>query len=164
MSEGGSAWSNFAKATLVVGAIVVGLFIIAVVIGVIWWNRHGREFASEVQDAMIQGQVEGQGIAEDACLQRSIESIRSDRGIDMSRMVQRSLHLQGCLSTAGVSPNFCMTVPRVTEIIASARWKLQKCNDLKMSDNSCQSLFSIQQTYCDSPERRSKLDSKPSPN
>ena len=159
MSDGGSAWSNFAKAALVVGAISVGLLITAVVIGVIWWNRHGQEFVSGVQDAMKQGQMEGQGIAEETCLERSIESIRSDRGIDMSLMVEKSLHLQGCLSTARVSPNFCMKVPRVSEFIASAKWKIEKCNDLKMNDNSCQSLFSIQQTYCDSPERRSKVDS-----
>jgi len=103
MSDGGSAWSNFAKAALVVGAISVGLLITAVVIGVIWWNRHGQEFVSGVQDAMKQGQMEGQGIAEETCLERSIESIRSDRGIDMSLMVEKSLHLQGCLSTARVS-------------------------------------------------------------
>jgi len=53
-----------------------------------------------------------------------------------------------------------MKVPRVSEFIASAKWKIEKCNDLKMNDNSCQSLFSIQQTYCDSPERRSKVDSR----
>jgi len=108
---------------------------------------------------MKQGQMEGQGIAEETCLEAIHREYPKRSRIDMSLMVEKSLHLQRLSFDSKGQPEFLHESSRVSEFIASAKWKIEKCNDLKMNDNSCQSLFSIQQTYCDSPERRSKVDS-----
>jgi hypothetical protein len=62
-----------------------------------------------------------------------------------------------CLEASRPTPGFCDEVPKATEFMKSAEWRLKQCRQAGLGgDNNCQNLFTPVQQFCELPHRRGR--------
>jgi hypothetical protein len=60
-----------------------------------------------------------------------------------------------CLESSKPTPGFCDDVPKQTEFMKSAEWKLKQCREAGLQhDSNCQNLFTPVQQFCETPYQR----------
>jgi hypothetical protein len=144
------------KALLIVAIIAVLLIIGVVGAGVFYviknkdgWMARAKEIATEGKD--FGGHSDNQG-----CVDESIVRYKKEPG--MSSAISVSVFMRTCLDASRATPGFCDNVPRVTEFMKSAQWRVDQCRRIDLSsDRYCQQLFQPVQQFCemkDSPRKQ----------
>jgi len=135
--------------TLLIVAIIVVLLVIGVVgAGVFWvmknkdaWIARAKEVATEGKD--FGGHTDNQG-----CVDESIVRYKKEPG--MSSAISTSVFMRTCLDASRKTPGFCDDVPRATEFMKSAQWRVDQCRRIDLSgDRYCQQLFQPVQQFCE---------------
>ena len=78
---------------------------------------------------------------------------------EFTNEVRTRLFLGGCFSVAAEPPAFCESVPRQSEIAASAEWTINECRDLDAAEISrCSRVMQEVLRYCDAAQARRSSD------
>lgn len=146
--------SNWIKALLISAVCFVLLIIAGVGFGVYWFSKHKNELIETGMNARKEGAEFGKKTDDQGCLAEGLRRHRERQGF--SDAILNNLFLAGCFDTARPTATFCEGVPRSSEIIESARWRVKKCTDENLSDNYCANLYAEVQKYCDSDKAHSR--------
>src|ERR1700686_2100792 len=143
------------KALLAVAIIVVLLVVGVVVGGVVWWSRNKDKLMGRAKEVMTEGREYGRNTDNQGCVDESISRYKKEPG--MGSVISNSIFMQMCLDNSRPTPNFCADVPKATEFMKSAQWRVEQCRKIDLSSDSyCQQLFQPIQQFCErGPRRRS---------
>ncbi len=138
---------SWLKVLLIVMIIVVLLVVGVVGAGVFWvmknkdaWMARAKEVATEGKD--FGGHTDNQG-----CVDEGIARYKKDPGI--TSVLSNSVFMRTCLEASRPTSGFCDNVPKQTEFIKTAQWRLNQCRQIGLgSDNNCQNLFTPVQQFC----------------
>lgn len=155
MARDGSGWSSFAKASLVVAGIIILFITICAAAAITWWKHYGKEVVGYGKNAFEQGYEEGRNLSEADCLKSAADRIRIDNSIE--KMIENSIRMRACLSTAQPSELFCEGVPSKQDVTESIKWRVGRCPETGLKDEACGGLLPVIQEYCYSRERLRKL-------
>src|SRR6266496_1784249 len=77
-------------------------------------------------------------------------------GVSFTSTISTTIFMRACLDSSRPTPGFCDDVPKQTEFIKSAQWRISQCRRVDLaSDNNCQNLFQPVQQFCDERGRKS---------
>lgn len=144
--------SSFLKALIIVLAVVAVLVVLFAGAGFFLWKKHGRELIEEGKQTLAEGRETGGRTDNAGCVSETLVRYSQAQGI--AGAIKHSLFLRSCLESSSPTPGFCDQVPKSTELMRSARWKLEQCDASGLSgDDGCNQLFEQVQRYCekDSP-------------
>ena len=124
---------------LVIGAVAVGVFV--VVRNKDAWLARGKAVAEE-------GTNFGRGTDNQGCVDEALSRYKKEPGF--TSILSNTIFMQTCLDASKPTPGFCDDVPRASEFMKSAQWRLQQCRSVGLQrDQNCQSLFAPVQQYCE---------------
>ena len=142
------------KALLAVALIVVVLVVGVIVAGVVWWGRNKDKLIGRAKEVMTEGREFGRNTDNQGCVDESVSKYKKDPGI--ATVISNSIFTRACLESSRPSPGFCDDVPKQTEFVKTAQWRIEQCRKVDLSkDNNCQSLFTPIQQFCDERVRKS---------
>ena len=139
--------ASWLKVLLIVMIIVVLLVVGVVGAGVFWvmknkdaWMARAKEVATEGKD--FGGHADNQG-----CVDEGIARYKKDPGL--TSVLSNSVFMRTCLEASRPTSGFCDNVPKQTEFIKSAQWRLSQCRQVGLgSDSNCQNLFTPVLQFC----------------
>jgi len=100
-----------------------------------------------------QGQS-GRNSDNQGCVDESISRYKKEPGFGSA--LSNSIFMQSCLDSSRPTPNFCTDVPKATEFMKSAQWRVDQCRKIDLSSDSyCQQLFQPVQQFCERGPRKS---------
>ena len=144
------------KALLIVAIIVVLLIVGVVGAGVFWWMRNKDALMTRAKEVVTEGRDFGSHSDNQGCVDESISRYKKEPGF--SSALSNSIFMRTCLDASRKTPGFCDDVPRATEFMKSAQWRIDQCRRINLSgDRYCQQLFQPVQQFCemkDSPRKR----------
>lgn len=140
------------KVLLIVAIIIIVLVVGVVGAGVFWWMRNkdalmarAKEVATEAKDFGSQSDNQG-------CVDESIARYKREPGLRNG--ISNGIFMRICLDASRPTPGFCDEVPRVTDFMKSARWRIQQCERIGLAQDSyCQQLFQQVQSFCEERNR-----------
>jgi len=141
------------KALLIV-AIVVVLVVVGVVgAGVFWWMRNKDALLGRAKEIVTEAKDFGSHTDNQGCLNEGLSRYKKDPGFRSA--ISSSIFMKTCLEASKSTPGFCDGVPRRTEFMKSAEWRVEQCrhNDLQ-NDQYCQQLWQPVQDFCEERARR----------
>jgi len=142
---------GWAKVLIIAGVLLVLLVVGVVAGGVFWWSRNKDSLIARGKAVVTEGQDAGRKSDNQGCVDQSIS--RYKRGPGFTGSIETSIFMQTCLQASRPTPGFCDEVPKQTEFIKTAQWRLEQCRQVELSsDQYCQNLFTPVQQFC---ERRS---------
>jgi hypothetical protein len=146
MAEQGTGMSSFVKALVVVfiGIAVVGTIVIFA--GWMWWKKNQTTIINSTKSARDEGYVVGKQNNEQGCFDIAIA--RAKDKAKFTQMLANGIFLGSCLDQSKVSKGFCNNVPSDREFTKSVQWRVKRCKDLKLDNNTCSALLSVVQRYC----------------
>jgi hypothetical protein len=134
---------------LLIVAIVVVLLVLGVVgVGVFYVMKNKDAWMARAKEVAEEGKSFGQGTDNQGCVDEGVSRYKKDPGL--TSVLANTIFMRTCLETSRATPNFCDEVPKSTEFMKSADWRLKQCrvNGLQ-SDNNCQNLFTPVQQFCE---------------
>ena len=144
------------KGLLIVAIVVVVLVIGVVGIGVFYVMRNKDAWMARAKEVATEGKSFGNGTDNQGCVDESLGRYKKDGGL--TGILSNTIFMRTCLEASRPTPGFCDEVPKSTEFMKSADWRLKQCRLAGLqSDNQCQNLFTPVQQYCE-------MKSKPSAN
>ena len=141
------------KALLIVLGIIIVL-VIGVVAAGVYWVSHNKDawLAKSTEGRDFGRKTDNQG-----CVDESVSRYKKDRGF--SSTISVSLFMRACLDASRSTPGFCDDVPKQTDFMKSARWRVSQCQRVDLaSDNNCQQLFAPVQQYCERGKSPTRAD------
>ena len=142
---------------LLVGCLVL-VFLGVIVLAALGWyvKQKAPEMLASAQSAESEGVSFGKGVSDSQCVSAALERYQANRGI--AATVTQSIWLDGCFQTSTIEEKFCDGVPRESDLMRSATWRVARCEEAGIQqDVSCPNLVGRVQTYCEGNVRRSKL-------
>jgi len=138
-----------AQYPLMIIAIVIVLLIVGVVgAGVFWWMRNKDALLARAKEVVTEAKDFGNHSDNQGCVDESISRYKRDPGF--SSAISNSIFMRTCLDASKPTPGFCAEVPRQTEFIKTAQWRIDQCRRVDLaSDNNCQNLFTPIQQFCE---------------
>lgn len=113
-----------------------------------WFHAHRAEIVESGTAVRREAVAFGRGRDSRQCVDESVRRLNASRGF--TGEVKTRLFLGGCLSVAAEPPGFCESVPRQSEIVASAEWTINECRNLDAADISrCSRLMQEVLRHCD---------------
>ena len=150
------------KALLIVLLIIIVLVVGAVVAGVYWVSRNKDAWLAKAKEVATEGRDFGRNADDRGCVDESISRYKKEPGFSSS--IATSIFMQTCLQNSRRTPGFCDEVPKETEFMRSARWRVDQCQRVDLSrDSYCQQLFSPVQKFCEGRMRSGSEDNSNSP-
>jgi hypothetical protein len=144
------------KALLIVAVIAVLLIVGVVCAGVFWWMKNKDALMGRMKEVATEGKDFGGHSDNQGCVDESISRYKKEPGF--ISVMSATLFMSGCFESSRPTPGFCDNVPRVTEFVKSAQWRVDQCRRIDLSrDRYCQQLFQPIQQFCemkDSPRTR----------
>ena len=141
------------KALLIVVVVVIVLVVGVVIAGVYWISRNKDAWIAKGKEVMTEGRDAGRKTDNQGCIDESISRYKKEPGF--ASTISNSLFMRGCLESSRPTPGFCDDVPRQTEFIKTAQWRLSQCTHVHLEkDNNCQNLFSPVQQFCEAKTRK----------
>jgi hypothetical protein len=136
---------------------VCGLCLLTSVIGVFYWiKNNGKQLIVEqMQKAkkdVNAGQQFGVKTDQNGCLKQALTQMDKSTSTDFGEQMKNRFFLRGCLESSTPSLGFCNGVPAVNEIMASARWRIQKCQQLEPKHQQCANVIAGIQDFCARPK------------
>jgi len=141
------------KALLIV-AIVVVLVVVGVVgAGVFWWMRNKDALMGRAKEIVAEGKDFGSHSDNQGCVDESLSRYKKDPGF--GSVISNSIFMKTCLAESKSTPGFCDGVPRGTEFMKAAEWRIAQCRHYDLqNDQYCQQLWQPVQNYCEERGRR----------
>ena len=149
------------KVVLVMLAIVVGLALLLTAGAVVLYKRYGAELASNVKAQVAEGAAFGATTDEEGCLDRVLGDYRAAPGLKGS--IGATAFLSSCFKQCAETAKFCSDVPPTTDLVASAEWRVARCQEAGLTDHYCPHLFAQVQTHCEAPENDEEGDEESGP-
>jgi hypothetical protein len=144
---------GWAKALLITLAVILVIVIGAVVIGVVYVARNKDAWLAKGKEVMTEGRDFGRDSDNQGCVDQSVSRYKKEPGVGSA--ISTSLFMRACLQSSKPTPGFCSEVPRQTEFIKSAEWKLSQCRHFDLSsDRNCNNLFAPVQQFCEERARK----------
>lgn len=135
------------KALLIVAAVIVVLVVGVIGAGVYWWTRNKDALIGRAKEVMTEGRAFGHDSNNQGCVDESISRYKKEPGFTSA--VSNSIFMRSCLDSSRATPGFCDDVPKETEFIKSAQWRLAQCRRVDLEkDSYCQQLFQPIQQFC----------------
>jgi hypothetical protein len=138
------------KTVAIVLSIIGGLFLLGIIIvgGVVFWIYQNKDrIVHSAEQVVKEGKEFGEKTSNEGCVQEALS--RNKRDNSFTGKISTQGFLTVCLQASQPSTGFCEGVPAQKEILKSANWMLKKCADAGLrSDQGCQQLFGVVQTYC----------------
>jgi hypothetical protein len=130
---------------LLIVAMVVVLFIGS---GVVWWMRNKDGLIAHGKEAAAEGKQFGQGTDSQRCVDEALSRYRKEPGL--GSVTWNSIFMRMCLDESRLIPGFCDSVPKTTEFLRTAQWRIEQCSRIGLSnDTYCPNLFQPLQTFCE---------------
>jgi len=143
------------KALLAVALIIVVLVVGVIVAGVVWWSRNKDKLIGRAKEVMTEGREFGRNTDNQGCVDESVSRYKKDPGI--GSVISDSIFTRACLESSRPSPGFCDDVPKQTQFVKTAQWRIEQCRKVDLSqDSNCQNLFTPVQQFCDERVRKSR--------
>jgi len=142
---------------LLIVAIVVVLLIVGVVgIGAFYIYRNKDAWMARAKEVAAEGKSFGSTTDNQGCVDESLSRYKKEPGF--TAIISNTVFMRTCLDASKPTPGFCDEVPKSTEFMKSADWRLKQCRLAGLqSDNNCQNLFTPVQQFCEMKSRRSAL-------
>ena len=136
------------KALLIIAVVIVLLVLGCIGAGVYWWTKNKDALIGRAKQVTTEGRDFGRNSDNQGCVDESISRYKKEPGFSSS--IATSIFMQTCLQNSRPTPGFCDEVPKETEFMKSARWRVDQCQRVDLSrDNYCQQLFSPVQKFCE---------------
>jgi hypothetical protein len=146
------------KVLLIIVVVVVVLVLGCIGAGVYYVSRNKDAWLAKGKAVVTEGRDFGRHSDNQGCVDESISRYKKEPG--MVNAISNSIFMQSCLDSSRPTPNFCADVPKATEFVRSAQWRVEQCRKIDLSSDSyCQQLFQPVQQFCErGPRRRSYGD------
>jgi hypothetical protein len=136
------------KALLIVAIIIIVLIVGVVGAGVFWWMRNKDALIARAKEVATEGKDFGSQSDNQACVDESIARYKREPGLRNG--ISTGIFMRTCLDASRPTPGFCDEVPKVTDFMRSARWRIEQCSQIGLAqDNYCQQLFQQVQSFCE---------------
>ena len=136
------------KALLAVALIIVVLVVGVIVAGVVWWGRNKDKLVARAKEVVTEGREFGRNSDNQGCVDESVSRYKKEPGF--TTVLSNSVFTRACLEASRPTTGFCDDVPKQTEFIRTAQWRIEQCRKVDLSkDSNCQSLFTPVQQFCE---------------
>lgn len=140
------------KALIIVAIIIIVLIAGVIGAGVFWWMRNKDALIARAKDVATEGKNFGSQSDNQACVDESITRYKREPGLGNG--ISTGIFMRTCLDASRPTPGFCDEVPKVTDFVKSARWRVQQCERIGLAQDSyCQQLFQQVQSFCEERNR-----------
>ena len=141
------------KALLIVVVVVIVLVVGVVIAGVYWISRNKDAWIARGKEVMTEGRDFGRKTDNQGCVDESISRYKQEPGFTST--ISNGIFMRGCLESSRPTPGFCDEVPRQTEFIKTAQWRISQCQHFDLEkDSNCHNLFAPVQQFCDERARK----------
>ena len=145
------------KALLIVAVVIVLLVLGCIGVGVYWWMKNKDALLARAKEVATEGRDFGRNSDNQACVDESVSRYKKEPGI--SNAISTSIFMRMCLDASRPTPGFCTNVPKATDFIKAAQWRVDQCRKIDLaSDSYCQQLFQPVQEFCEKGPRKSSED------
>ena len=142
------------KGLLIVLVIIIVLVAGVVVAGVVWLSRNKDALLAKGREVATEGRNFGRGTDNQGCVDEAIS--RYEKSPGMTGTISNAIFMRTCLESSRPTRGFCDDVPKQTEFIKTAQWRIAQCRRVGLSsDNNCQNLFTPIQQFCEEKARGS---------
>ena len=147
---------------------VLGFCLLSGVIGIGYWVKtNGKQFIerqmNNARANVAEGETFGATTDQQGCLKEALLKLDGLSATDISGMLSNRFFFTGCLQASQATPNFCDGVPAPTEMMASVKWRAQKCVALKSKHQQCGNLLGEVQNFCAKAKTQRESDGSPPP-
>ena len=135
------------KALLIV--VIVGVVLAAGVIaaGVYYVYRNKDAWLARAKEVATEGKDFGKHTDNQGCVDEGISRYKKDPGL--TGVLSNSVFLRTCLEASRATSGFCDNIPKATEFVKTAQWRVQQCRQVGLgSDSNCPNLFTPVQQFC----------------
>jgi hypothetical protein len=144
---------GWVKALLIVAIVVVLLVVGIVGVGVFYVMRNKDAWLARGKEVTEEGRNFGRTTDNQGCVDEGLSRYKKEPGF--TSIITNSLFMRMCLESSKPTPGFCEQIPKQTEFMKSAEWKLRQCRQAGLqSDSNCQNLFTPVQQFCETPYPR----------
>jgi hypothetical protein len=145
------------KALLIVAVVIVLLVLGCIGAGVYYVSRNKDAWIAKGKAVVTEGRDFGRNSDNQGCVDESISRYKKEPGF--TSVISNSIFMQSCLDSSRPTPSFCADVPKGTEFVKSAQWRVDQCSRVDLSkDSYCQQLFQPVQEFCERGARKSSGD------
>ncbi len=131
---------------LAIGAIAAGIYYV---------SSHKDAWLAKGKAVMTEGKDFGRSTDNQGCVDESVSRYKKEPGL--TSVLSSTLFMRACLDVSRKTPGFCDEVPKQTDFIKSARWRVEQCQRINLSsDRNCQQLFTPVQQFCESPNKTAR--------
>src|SRR6266849_6790028 len=128
------------KALLIVLAVIVLLVVGGNGAGVYWVSRTKDAWIDKGKAVVTEGRDFGRNSDNQGCVDESISRYKKEPGFTSA--ISNGIFMRACLESSRPTPGFCDEVPRQTEFVKSAQWRVSQCTRISLEkDSNCQNLF-----------------------
>ena len=146
MAEPGTGMSSFVKALVVVFIAIAVIGTIVIFGAWMWWKKNQTTIVKSTKSARDEGYLIGKQNNEQGCYDIAIA--RAKEKAQFTQMLSNGIFLGSCLEKSKVSKGFCKDIPSDREFAKSVQWRLRRCKELALDNNTCSALLSVVQRYC----------------
>jgi hypothetical protein len=145
---------GWAKALLIILAVVVVLVVGAVVIGVVYvaghkdaWRARGKELVAEGRDFGTHSDNQG-------CVDEMMARYKKEPGF-LSTFATQAF-VKGCFETSRPTPGFCENIP-LGDLSKMLEWREAQCRHYGLAtDLSCRQLLTSVVIFCGEQKRKER--------
>ncbi|HEV7923469.1 MAG TPA: hypothetical protein VGR02_22015 [Thermoanaerobaculia bacterium] len=139
-------WLQVVLAIIAVGIVTV---IILAFVGYRWMSRNGGRLQAQMKQLTAQGSEYGRGKDVTDCMDESVRLYRAS-GKSFKGRFTTQIWMESCVRSATVTPAFCATAPRGSEIFKSAQWAVAECAKRGLAnDRGCSNFMLVAPRACD---------------
>lgn len=138
---------------------LIGLVLIAAGVGGYLVHRYGDEALEAGKRYLAEGEALGRQTDNAGCVREALS--RQKQWDSLSATIANGVFLSGCLNTSQATPGFCDDVPPSSEILNTARWAVEQCDQAGMDGEGCPNLFHVVQRHCEHPSGTPRRDGRP---
>jgi hypothetical protein len=141
------------KALLIVLVVVIMLVVGVVIAGVYWISRNKDAWIAKGKEVMTEGRDFGRKTDNQGCVDESISRYKKEPGLTST--ISNAIFMRGCLESSSPTRGFCDDVPRQTEFIKTAQWRISQCRRVDLEkDSNCRNLFAPVQQFCEAKTQK----------
>ena len=138
------------KALLIVLLVIIVLVVGVVALAGFWFYKNKDALVAKTKAIATEARDFGRTTDNQGCVDESISRYKADPGFTTA--ISTTIFMRICLDQSRPTPGFCDNVPRQTEFIKTAQWRIEQCRRVDLSrDNNCQNLFTPIQQFCQAP-------------
>src|SRR5882724_3422000 len=113
------------KALLAVAMVIVVLVVGVIVAGVVWWSRNKNALMARAKEVVTEGREFGHNTDNQGCVDESVSRYKGEPGF--TSVISNGIFMRACLENSRPTPGFCDDVPKQTEFIRTAQWRIEQC-------------------------------------